>query len=247
MTPDALLAFAPRVRAERDDVHIWPFLLDGAEPARAQCESLLSQRELERARRFHYEHLRVAFVFAHGLMRHVLGAYCQREPATLEFVAGEFGKPMLNGASAIAFNLSHSHGRALLAVSPHREVGVDIEQKNERTNVLGIASSYFCGPELEAIQRAPAELRTETFFRYWAAKEAVLKAEGVGLHVALDSFQVNFEESLQTASVESRPGSKISPGWRVRRLPCEEGWFAAVAARGEWRTSVASAGGFEPL
>jgi len=68
----------------------------------------------------------------------------------------------------------------LLAVSANREVGVDVEQENPRTEALGIASSYFYGPEFEAIRDAPLELRTATFFRYWAAKEAVLKVLGTG-------------------------------------------------------------------
>jgi len=152
--PGALLARAVEVRASRDEVHIWPVRLEGSEAARAQCEALLSSSEIERARRFHFEHLRTAFIFAHGLLRHVLAAYAGVDAASLEFTPSEFGKPALVGpgdSSAISFNLSHSHGRALLAVSTDRDVGVDIEQENARTDVLGIASSYFFGSERDAI------------------------------------------------------------------------------------------------
>lgn len=245
VSPEALLVPARDLRARCNEIHVWSFLLEGSEEARIRCEELLPESERARGRRFYHEHHRHAFVFAHGLMRHILGAYCRCDPAALEFVAGEFGKPMLRGEgidppNAVSFNLSHSHGRALLAVSAQREVGVDIEQVSERTNVLGIASSYFCGPELEAIQRASAEQRADTFFRYWSAKEAVLKAQGVGLNVALDSFQILFDEGWATATVESHT-PQMAADWRVRSLPCDGGWFAAVVAGGDaWSVKLSS-------
>jgi 4'-phosphopantetheinyl transferase len=233
LQPEPLLARPLNVHAERDVVHVWAFDLAGSEESRAQCERLLSAPELERAGRFFHEHHRRAFTHAHGLMRYVLGAYCGERPERLAFVAGEHGKPALApqpGREPIAFNLSHSHGRALLAVSVGREVGVDIEREDAKTNALGIAASYFFGPEFEAIRGTREAQRTTAFFRFWAAKEAVLKAQGCGLHAPLDSFHVLFAPDLATAQVESRDEARIARGWFVRRLTCEEGWHAAVAA-----------------
>jgi 4'-phosphopantetheinyl transferase len=240
--PSALLERAIHARARRDEVHIWPLRLEGSQAAQAQCSSVLSSSELERARRFHFEHLRRSFTFAHGLMRHVLAAYAGVDPTSLEFASGEFGKPALAGpgdSSTVSFNLSHSHGRALLAVSAGRDVGVDIEQENPRTNVLGIASSYFFGSERDVIVAAPPELRLATFFRYWAAKESVMKAEGKGLHLPLDSFHVQFEREFALARVESADPARVKRGWIVRELPCEPGWQAAVTALSEdWQLKV---------
>jgi 4'-phosphopantetheinyl transferase len=242
LQPDMVLARLATVRAERDVIHVWPFELAGSEASRAQCERFLSAAELERARRFFHEHHRVAFTFAHGLMRHVLGAYCNERPERLAFVAGEHGKPALAlapDAAPIAFNLSHSHGRALLAVTIGREVGVDIEREDPKTNALGIASSYFFGSEFEAIRTAPEAQRRATFFRFWAAKEAVLKAQGCGLHAPLDSFGVIFAPDRASARVESRDAARIMSGWFVRRLDCEPGWHAAVAAHStDWQARV---------
>jgi len=240
--PDALLARELKVRATREEVHVWPLQLEGSEVARAQCAQMLSPSELERAGRFYFEHLRTSFTFAHGLMRYVLATYVGVEPAKLEFTTGEFGKPALAGpanASALSFNLSHSHGRALLAVSAGRDIGVDVEQENSRTDVLGIASSYFFGPERDAIVAAGTERRVATFFRYWAAKESVMKAEGAGLHLPLDSFHVQFDPELTSARIENLDPAKVRAGWIVRSLPCEPGWHAAVAALSEdWQVKV---------
>jgi 4'-phosphopantetheinyl transferase len=245
MDPGALLARTLDVRAQREEVHIWPVRLEGSEAARAQCEKLLSSSEIERARRFYFEHLRTSFIFAHGLMRYVLGAYRGVDPTALEFTTGEFGKPALAGladrrdSSQLAFNLSHSHGRALLAVSAGRDVGVDIEQENPRTDVLGIASSYFFGSERDSIVAAAPERRMATFFRYWAAKESVMKAEGAGLHLPLDSFHVQFDAELASARIESLDPARVRTGWIVRSLACDPGWHAAVAALSDdWQVKV---------
>jgi 4'-phosphopantetheinyl transferase len=205
---------------------------------------VLSQEERERAARFHHEHNRSWFVFSHGLMRHILAACCGVEPAALRFVAGEQGKPSLmtenaSRAKGISFSLSHSHGRALLAVTQGGEIGIDIEAINARTDVLGIASSYFCGPELEAIRAAPPERARDTFFRYWTAKESVLKAQGCGLGAPLDSFCIRFDSGAEYAAVQTFDTAHIREGWFVRSPPCDAGWCAAVAASGtEWSVEV---------
>ena len=241
--PGVLLARDVGLRATRDEVHIWPLRLEGAESARAQCEKLLSSSELERARRFYFDHLRASYTFSHGLMRHVLAMYCGVDPAALEFKTGEFGKPELAGpaagSSAPSFNLSHSHGRALLAVSAGRDVGVDIERENSRTDVVGIASSYFFGSEHDAIVAAEPKLRVPAFFRYWAAKESVMKAEGAGLHLPLDSFHVQFDAEGAFARIESLDPARVRQGWIVRSLACDPGWHGAVAALSDdWHVKV---------
>ncbi len=178
------------------------------------------------------------------MMRHVLGALCDCEPSRLAFVTGEWGKPSLAAdcspsGRSISFNLSHSHGRALLAVSDGREVGVDIEPVDARTRALDIASSYFSGPELAAIRGAPADSTADVFFRYWAAKEAVLKAQGSGLSVPLNSFCIVFDEDNARARAETADASRIAEGWRIHTLPAGSGWHAAVAASGgDWTVQI---------
>jgi 4'-phosphopantetheinyl transferase len=235
---------ATSVAVEKDVVHVWPFMLSGTEAAREHCAEVLSHAELERARRFFHERDRLAFIFSHGLMRYVLAAYVGIAPAQLEFVAGEFGKPWLNHAHhsrapGVSFNLSHSHGRGLLAVGDGREIGADVEQGNPGKDLLSIASNYFFGSEYESIRDAGEAGRTEAFFRYWTAKEAVLKGHGTGLGLPLDAFHVRFDATLDTAHVQSLDESRLEAGWFVRRLRCEPGWHAAVAARTDaWRLKV---------
>ena len=237
----ALTRAASSVAVDANVVHVWPFLLSGSESAHEACAEVLSPAELERARRFFHERDRLAFVFSHGLMRHVLGAYTGVAPAKLEFFAGEFGKPRLE--NGVTFNLSHSHGRALLAVTQAREVGADIEQNNPGRDLLSIAANYFFGPEFEAIRDSGEAGRTEAFFRYWTAKEAVLKGLGTGLGLPLNAFHVRFEADLAKAQVQSLDESRLEADWVVRCVRCEPGWHAAIAARTDaWQMSVITPG-----
>lgn len=244
LSPDDVIALVAQAQTEPGVVHVWPCELSGTQLAHEQCARVLSEPELARAARFFHERDRTGFVFSHGLLRHVLGACCGVPGASLEFATNEFGKPSLvlpAGANPvpISFNLSHSHGRALLAVSDGRHLGVDIEKEDARKEVLSLAERYFFGPEFEAVRNAPAPQAAQVFFRFWAAKEAVIKAQGRGLSVPLDAFHVVFDEDFQSARVETSDEKHLDSGWFVRALPCDEGWHAATAARGtDWRVRV---------
>jgi len=117
-------------------------------------------------------------------------------------------------------------------VSDGRAIGVDFEACNPDVDPLAIAHNYFFGAEYDAIAKAPAEWRNDTFLRYWVAKEAVLKGEGIGLGFPLDKFRVDFTPDATTATVASFDTERLASDWRVQMVPCDDGWFGAVAARG---------------
>ena len=78
------------------------------------------------------------------------------------------------------------------------------------------------------------ERRAAMFFRYWVAKEAVLKAQGIGLQ-ALSQCEILLGADGDSAAVRVPPGSLLHGLWRVRFLSCGEGWEAAVSAEGvDW-------------
>jgi 4'-phosphopantetheinyl transferase len=90
--------------------------------------------------------------------------------------------------------------------------------------------------ELAQEQRAPR------FFRYWVAKEAVLKAQGIGLR-ALSQCEIILGADGAGAEILVPAGSPILNNWRVRFLSCDEGWEAAVAAQGvNWAVQCGPAG-----
>ncbi len=227
-------------------VHVWSFALQGSEAVCARCARLLSESEIARAHRFVFERDRIRHIVAHGVTRHLLGLYCERPPSSLQFDIGPVGKPSLQpltpAGPSISFNLTHSGDRALLAVADGREIGVDLEEARPDIEALSIARNYFYGAEFEAIRAAAGAGRIEAFFRYWTAKEAVIKGEGSGLKLPLDRFEVRFLEGNTAAEVVSLDTALLQPDWFIRTLPMTNGWFAALAARTQdWRLELASA------
>ena len=238
LDPAVLLASDGALVVNPDTVHVWAFALAGTPEQVERCRDLLSQEERQRADRFVFERDRVRYTIAHAVMRQLLGRYCGLAPQSLRFTMTAAGKPSLAGqAPLLHFNLTHSDDRALLGLSVASEIGVDLEKVRTNIEALAISRHYFFGSERDAIE-ATAQSH-DMFFRYWVAKEAVLKAQGIGLGFPLDRFRVDFLTDGTTARIESFDASALRNDWRVRLLPCEAGWHAAVAARGEdWVVQV---------
>ncbi len=229
------------MHASVDHIQLWCFALNSHAGFTAQCGQLLSDAEQARASRFINPRDRDAFVLAHGVLRQLLARYTGMDAQALRFGEGAAGKPFLEtqpaGRSALAFNLSHSRDRALLGVTAARELGVDLERHDSRVEPLAIGRRFFFGPEYEDIAAMPADLRHARFFRYWVAKEAVLKAQGVGLGFPLDSFQIRFAaadtSSPMRAVADSFDLARLDGHWRLQLPPCDPGWSAAVCAAGD--------------
>jgi 4'-phosphopantetheinyl transferase len=219
-------------------IHVWGFSLDRSPSFVEQCCSWLSDDERERAGRFIRRQDHVRFVFAHGGLRAVLSRYLGLSPNVIELNRGEAGKPSLAKQSpdrpAITFNMSHAHGRALIAVSQGREIGVDLEQVRSDVEAGKLSERYFAPSEHAVIMQSAQEHRTTQFFRYWVAKEALLKAQGIGLR-GLSQCEVLLSADSAGAEVVSPVALLLRDKWRIRFLSCGEGWEAAVAAQGnDW-------------
>jgi 4'-phosphopantetheinyl transferase len=243
--PQALVSsLPPALLLQPNTLHVWAFTLEGTPAFVERCRNVLSTSECHRADRFVFARDRIHHTVAHGVLRHLLGRYCHMEPQSLEFGATSAGKPSLHrptdaAAHEIRFNLTHSEDRAMLGVSIGRELGIDLERVRSNIEALAISGRYFFGSERQAIENAPSSMRDSTFFRYWVAKEAVLKAQGVGLGFPLDRFCVDFLPDGHTACIDTLDPEVLEREWIVRMLPCQSGWLGAVAARGnDWAVKI---------
>jgi len=144
-------------------------LLNAEESARAA--SLLSERD------------RLLWTRSRGVLRALLGRYLDLEPALLRFSRAEHGKPMLevSGTRTLHFNMSHSGEIALYALSPDREVGVDVEVARRPIDELGIAARVLGDAEVRRLSALDGEARTREFLRAWTSHEAEVKCRGTGL------------------------------------------------------------------
>ena len=221
---------------ELNAVQLWGIVLDGSSRCLERCRQWLDEGEQQRAARLVREEDRSRFVLAHGGLRAVLSRYLGTGPGMIALHRSAEGKPFLtkelDGQPTITFNMSHAHGRALIAVSMEREVGVDLERIRPDVEVAKLSERYFAPSEHTRIMEADQEQRAGRFFRYWVSKEAVLKAQGVGLQ-ALSQCVVLLGADGVGAEIRVPEGSRLQDDWTVRLLSCGEGWEAAVAAQGK--------------
>jgi 4'-phosphopantetheinyl transferase len=183
--------------------------------------SLLSPDECERAARFHFDRDRAHFIAARSMLRQILGEYLNMPPESIAFELNRYGKPAVQG---IFFNVSHSAGLAVYAVSRTRELGVDVEKIDPSVEILKIAERFFAPAEFAALRALPEHFQCDAFFNCWTRKEAYVKALGGGLSIDLASFQVEFAPGKPAAFLRG------ADGWELESFQTEPGYAAAVVA-----------------
>jgi 4'-phosphopantetheinyl transferase len=154
----------------------------------------------------------------------------QRDSSTLEFAYHRFGKPAITDRLAnrtIHFNVTHSDGLALYAVTSLCPVGVDVERLRPVPELLEIASRFFAPAEANRLLSLAHHDRTEGFFAYWTCKEAFLKATGDGIGETLKAIEV---APTGDRHVPCRvTGAHAACNWHLERLWPAAGYVGAVA------------------
>ena len=133
---------------------------------------------------------------------------------------GKYGKLYWKappGQRKITFNLSHS-GEWVLAIFACRQaVGIDVQEMGEIPEYMEIAKNFFTEEEAAEIQETES---SERFYQYWAAKEAYLKALGIGLNKGMNFFSVRENKIIEKG--------KIKSGWKLYPILIKD--YAAYAA-----------------
>jgi 4'-phosphopantetheinyl transferase len=115
------------------------------------------------------------------------------------FVYGDKGKPSIakeQNSPGLRFNVSHSGGLGLIAVTCNREIGVDVETRQKVVDYMAIAKRFFSAREHRGLAQLPGESRPTAFLRCWTRKESYVKALGKGLSCSLNSFSVSVSPDL---------------------------------------------------
>lgn len=149
-------------------------------------QKLLPAQEQEKAQRFRFIKDQHSYILTHALLRKILGNYLNSEPAEIEFISNQYGKPLLaDRYQKIHFNLSHSSGISALVFSTKSEIGVDIEKIDSKFDFDLIAKAHFSDTENRFIETDHSE-SCKRFYTIWTRKEALLKAIGTGIGENLD-------------------------------------------------------------
>ena len=134
---------------------------------------------------------------------------------------------LAESAVALFFNVSHSHERALIAVSS-AEIGVDIERMSDSDDILQLLESITAANE-HMPHDTRASAINSAFYRRWTHKEAYCKAIGQGLYKPMHSFSIQATTRPEVFRVQDA-AAQGDAAWSVYDLPCEPGWMACVCS-----------------
>ncbi len=221
--------------------------MSGGTPERAGCRVLWSplcdragtRALLDEGERARYEALRdpgdrARFVTGRALVRTVLGRATGTAPDRVRIsrlcrhCGKEDGKPFVPGTD-VRFSLSHSGEHVVLAVTRESEIGVDV-QRVSRGEVGEIAGRVLSAEEHRQFETLPTGNRAYAFAVYWARKEALLKAVGVG--IAVPKRAISVSAPGQPAALLAWRGEYGGDTFGLADLRAGSEYAAALAVRG---------------
>lgn len=214
---------------DTQDIHLW--CIAHTPPAEEQL-ALLSPDERE-----HFEGIGAATVKQQYWqtrlgIRRILSFYAPTVPLTRwRFVRNAHGRPELHTPVLpfdLRFNISHTAGLIVIAVTNGGEVGVDVEHTSRQPRVLDLAHRYFSTRELANLRALDAGQQLARFLHLWTLKEAYIKACGMGLAIPLDSF--SFQLKHGGIDVEFASSREDKPArWRFWQIQLMNDYLAAIA------------------
>jgi 4'-phosphopantetheinyl transferase len=198
------------------EAHVWMIAGEQSDPA--QHFAILDSNELARVARFQFEPHRREYIAAHWLLRVALSHYDGRPPAAWRFIAEPDGRPLIAGEASkptgLRFSLSHAAGRALVAITRERAIGVDLEGEANLSRMAEIAARSLTPRELTQWKQEPgADAAARFALRRWTLKEAYAKGRGLGLK--LDFSRFGFSDAGGAWRLDELPADDARPhDWR---------------------------------
>jgi 4'-phosphopantetheinyl transferase len=207
------------------DVDVWWIDLHRAAVSLEQYLGCLSAAERERVASFRRDDSRVAFAVTRAVLRRLLAARLAVTAHALRFADRRHGKPCLPDHPALEFNVAHTAGLAVVALSRRGPIGVDVERVESHLPIHGLAERCLSTAEIDAFGRLTGDDQVFAFFHAWARKEAFVKALGTGLSHDLASFSVTIAPT-EPAMLLGEPSKR----WELVALDAGPAYAAALVA-----------------
>lgn len=215
-------------------VHVWRVHLEDSPGQAARYRADLSADEHTRAERCRAPHPQYQFVSTRGILRRLLSQYVGVPAANLRFESNLQGKPTLADPSSlpVLFNVSHTRGMALLAVTVEHAVGIDVETIDRTISAQDIAVRYFSPQESAYLAALSPENRTQEFLAHWTCKEAYLKMLGVGLSGGLAKCEITLDPDGLKANVLPSNEPNRENDCSLLRINAGQAHIGALAVEG---------------
>jgi 4'-phosphopantetheinyl transferase len=196
-------------------VHIWRF------PVLAADFSLLTDAERIVAIRFRFEADRNRYVTGRRSLRLLLSNYLSVSPSEISIISEKGQKPFIkNPGFPVRFNISHSGQWVVIALAKN-ELGIDIEKVDSAFDYSSLLLEHFSVAEQQFVSEA--EVPADAFYFLWTRKEALMKAEGLGL-----------QENLKTVStLDERVISGVhKKHWKIKSFRLSHDYPVSLAYSG---------------
>jgi 4'-phosphopantetheinyl transferase len=133
----------------------------------------------------------------------------------------------------LEFNLSHSYGFLVLAVTWGRQIGIDVERVRPIDDLDHLAAITFSEYEQNELSTFTSDKKLHGFFNCWTRKEAYVKAIGSGLLAPLDTFDMSLAPDNPICMLSNRLDPKEVSRWSFYTFVPEPGYVSALAVEGQ--------------
>jgi 4'-phosphopantetheinyl transferase len=191
------------------------------------AEAVLNEQDKARATRYRFPEDRARFILGRMLLARALQECGGGVPEPLILRQTDRGRPILADEPEIQFSISHSGVLVAVALTLKGRVGIDLEAISRPADFNSLSERIFSISEQQTLLTGPEGERPAVFFRGWTAKEAYLKALGLGLPGGLKGVAVPLDEADPSSPRVFHPNAQ-SGAWCLHRLPLLDGYSGCV-------------------
>lgn len=180
--------------------------------------SYLTEEEIIKSKDYKSEIAKINYLVSRAILNLSLKGLLEKGINDLIVKRDKNNKPYLENTIGLKFNISHTEGLVLLAFSK-REVGIDVEKINFKFEFKDILENCFTRDEIINIDN-----NIISFYRYWTAKEAYLKCDGIGLVRNLKEIEI-ISFGNEFIEINDSKRNTIS---RLKSLNYDDKYFGAI-------------------
>jgi 4'-phosphopantetheinyl transferase len=175
---------------KKNEIHLWMIKPDeiNFSDFRSKFKCLLNKDELEKSESYLLVSDNLNYFISKCFVKHLLSRYLNIEAIDLLFRLGGMGKPEVVNDKGVKFNLSHTKGLIVCALSLDKNIGCDVEYTRIKKNTTLIAENCFSKAENNYLYHLPCNQRAERFLDLWVLRESYIKAKGQCLGLNMDEF-----------------------------------------------------------
>ncbi|EMQ0984784.1 4'-phosphopantetheinyl transferase superfamily protein [Enterococcus faecalis] len=178
----------------------------------------LTKEEIIKSEDYKSEIAKINYLASRAILNLALKGLLEKGINDLRVKRDKNNKPYVENTLGLKFNISHTEDLALLAFFK-REVGVDVEKINYKFEFKDILENCFTKDEIINIDN-----NIISFYRYWTAKEAYLKCDGIGIVRNLKEIEII---SFENESIEIND-SKMNTIIRLKSLNYDDKYIGAI-------------------